>query len=72
MRRLLDYLSKKGVGYTKAEAPAVGVTIGGEPVGDTSPEALDAALAAAGYDLSPVVPSALTSCSSMASRASWC
>jgi MFS family permease len=57
--KLLDYLSKKGVGYTKAEAPAVGVTIGGEPVGDTSPEALDLSLAAAGYDLSPVVPSAL-------------
>jgi len=54
--RLLDYFSKKGVAYTKAVSPDTRVTIGGVGVADTSPEALDAALAAAGYDLAKVVP----------------
>ncbi|UIJ46578.1 MFS transporter [Sphingomonas cannabina] len=56
--QLLDYLSKKGIAYTTAEAPAVAVTIGGVPVGgDNSPAAIDAALAGAGYQLDKVVPS---------------
>ncbi|WP_188056069.1 MFS transporter [Sphingosinithalassobacter sp. CS137] len=54
--RLLDYFSKKGIAYTTAGASDVDVTIGGRPIADTRPEALDTALAAAGYDLSPVVP----------------
>jgi MFS family permease len=56
--QVLDYLSKKGVAYTKAHAPSTAVTIGGAPQADTSPAALDAALAAAGYRLDKVTPSA--------------
>ena len=58
--RVLDALSKKGVAYTKiAGAPGAApvVTIGGRPVEVTSPAALDAALAAAGYRLEKIVPS---------------
>lgn len=54
--QLLDYFSKKGIAYTKDRTPAVVVTIAGEPVADTSPAGLDAALKAAGYRLDPVVP----------------
>ena len=54
--KLLDYFSKKGVSYTKVEAPTVAVTIGGEAVGDLPPAALDARLAQAGYDLGKVKP----------------
>jgi MFS family permease len=56
--RLLDYFSKKGVAYTKARTPVTLVMIGQVPVADTSPEGLDAALAASGYNLEKVVPSA--------------
>src|SRR6185312_10393176 len=42
--QLLDYFSKKGIAYTKGQTPAVVVLIGGEPVMDTSPAGLDAAL----------------------------
>jgi MFS family permease len=55
--RVLDYLSKKGVAYTTTEAPVVAVSVGGVPVADTSPAALDVALAEAGYRLDKVVPS---------------
>lgn len=55
--RLLDYFSKKGVTYTKAEAPSVGVTIAGQPVADLAPASLDARLAAAGYSFEKVTPS---------------
>jgi MFS family permease len=54
--RLLDYFSKKGVSYTKAEAPVAAVTIGGAPVADPSPENLDRLLAAAGYSFEKVRP----------------
>ena len=53
---LLDYFSKKGVAYTKAQTPVTLVTIGQIPIADTSPAGLDAALAAAGYNLDKVVP----------------
>ena len=56
--RLLDYLSKKGVHYSKADASAVALSIGGRPVADTRPESLDAALAAAGYPAGKVRPTA--------------
>src|SRR3546814_6825592 len=56
--RLLDYFSKKGVHYTKAEASETGVSIGGALVADTSPESLDAALAGAGYSFETVKPGA--------------
>jgi MFS family permease len=55
--QLLDYFSKKGVAYTKAAAAQTGVSIGGVAQADTSPAALDGALAAAGYHLDPVTPS---------------
>ena len=54
--KLLDYFSKKGVTYRTGEAPAVTVTIGGRAVADTSPAALDATLAEAGYDFGKVKP----------------
>ncbi len=54
--KLLDYFSKKGIAYTKDKTPAVVVTIAGEPVRDTSPAGLDAALAANGYKLDKVRP----------------
>ncbi|MCW3836544.1 MFS transporter [Sphingomonas canadensis] len=56
--KLLDYFSKKGVAYTKAQASALDVTIGGARVEDVSPAGLDAALKAAGYDLAKQVPPA--------------
>jgi MFS family permease len=56
--QLLDHFSKKGVAYTTIRTPAVTVSIGGQPVVDTSPVGLDAALATAGYKLSPTVPPA--------------
>lgn len=55
---LLDTLSKKGVPYTTRAAAGTQVTIGGTLVADTSPDGLDAALSAAGYDLAKVRPSA--------------
>jgi nitrate/nitrite transporter NarK len=54
--RVLDHLSKKGVGYTKSIAPGTAVSVGGVPIADTSPSGLDAALAAAGYELGKVRP----------------
>lgn len=54
--KLLDYFSKKGVAYQTGEASAVGVTIGGRAIADTSPAALDATLADAGYDFAKVKP----------------
>jgi MFS family permease len=57
--KVLDALSKKGVGYAKAAAPAGAppvATIGGTPVDASNPAALDAALKAAGYPLEKIVP----------------
>jgi len=55
--KLLDYFSKKGVSYTKIEAPAAAVSIGGVAIADPSPANLDAALASAGYSFETVDPS---------------
>lgn len=55
--KLLDHFSKRGIPYTKIEAPAAGVTIGGAAVADTSAEGLDTALKKAGYSLDKVKPS---------------
>jgi MFS family permease len=55
--QLLDYFSKKGIAYTKAQTPVTLVIIGGQPVTDTSPAALDKALADAGYNPAKVMPS---------------
>jgi MFS family permease len=57
--KVLDALSKKGVGYRKAEGPpgtAPVVTIGGAQVDAVDPRALDAGLAAAGYPMQKIVP----------------
>src|SRR4051812_12588011 len=56
--KLLDTLSKKGVGYRKAEAPAgsaPSVTVGSTRVDGSDPGALDAALKGAGYPLQKIV-----------------
>jgi MFS family permease len=55
--QVLDYFSKKGVAYTKAQASSIDVTVGGVRIEDTSATGLDAALKAAGYDLAPQIPS---------------
>ncbi len=55
--KLLDLLSKKGVAYTTSLAPATAVSIGGQAVHGDTPEALEAALVASGYNLGKVVPS---------------
>lgn len=55
--QVLDILSKRGIAYSTDHAGRFAVTIGGEPVADVSAEGIDAALARAGYDFSPVVPS---------------
>ncbi|KQN25637.1 MFS transporter [Sphingomonas sp. Leaf33] len=55
--QVLDYLSKKGIGYTKVQAGSVAVSIGGMPQTDVRPAALDAALENAGYKLDKVTPS---------------
>jgi len=57
--QLLDYFSKKGIAYTKDTTPAIAVIIGGDAVADISPAGLDAALAANGYKLDKVRPTAI-------------
>ncbi|HVI99403.1 MAG TPA: MFS transporter [Sphingomonas sp.] len=54
--RLLDTFSKKGIAYSTVKAPATTVTIGGVPIENPTPDRIDAALAANGYSLDPVVP----------------
>jgi MFS family permease len=54
--RLLDYFSKKGVYYTKIEAPTTGLSIGGVRIADTRPSVLDAELQRAGYRFDKVTP----------------
>jgi MFS family permease len=57
--QLLDSLSKRGVAYTKVDAPGgqpPAISIGGKPVGSADPKALDTALADAGYKLDKIVP----------------
>ena len=59
--KVLDILSKKGVAYTKEESAAGSapvVTIGGAAVDATAPEALEAGLKSAGYNLDKVSPPA--------------
>jgi MFS family permease len=56
--QLLDHFSKKGVAYRTVQESVMTVSIGGQPVDDLSPAGLDAALAAAGWDLRPTVPPA--------------
>ncbi|NWK96474.1 MFS transporter [Sphingobium lactosutens] len=54
--KLLDHLSKRGIPYDKKEASAPAVAIGDIAVHDLTPQGLDAALAAGGYDFGAVTP----------------
>ena len=54
--RLLDYLSKKGVSYTKVTAPMVALSVGGRRVAEPTPANLDRVLAEAGYSFEKVTP----------------
>ena len=54
--KLLDHFSKRGISYEKRAGDAPAVSIGGAPVQDLTPAGLDAALAAGGYDPTPVTP----------------
>jgi MFS family permease len=57
--KVLDALSKKGVGYRKVQGPAGAapvVTIGAVKVDASDPKALDAAFKTAGYRLDKIVP----------------
>lgn len=54
--KLLDHFSKRGIAYAKQIGAAPAVEIGGTPVADLSADGLDKALAAKGYDPSPVTP----------------
>jgi MFS family permease len=54
--RLLDYLSKKGVHYSKTMGEVTQVSVAGEVQTDASPAALDRKLVERGYDFSPVKP----------------
>ena len=56
-RHLLDYLSKKGVPYTKAYTPVTLILVGGVGVEDMTDAGMAAALTKGGYDLKPVIPS---------------
>lgn len=56
-RRLLEYLSKKGVPYTTARTPVTLVLVGGVGVNEMTDAGVEAALTRSGYDLRPVVPS---------------
>lgn len=53
---LLDILSKKGIPYSTVVTPVTLVSVGGVPVGNPTPERIDAALVANGYLLDPIVP----------------
>jgi hypothetical protein len=55
--KLLDHLSKRGVPYSVVAGPSAYAAIGTGAAPVTDPAALDAALARAGYDLTPVRPS---------------
>jgi MFS family permease len=57
--RLLDHLSKLGVSYKRAKAPAVVVTIGGQMVPQNDPAVVEAALKEAGYRFDRIVPAPL-------------
>nr|WP_295667119.1 MFS transporter [Sphingomonas sp.] len=57
--KLLDYLSKKGIPYTKGRTPVTIVAVGGDAIPHDSPAELDAALIKAGYNLDKVIPAPL-------------
>ena len=55
--RVLDLLSKKGVPYSTFPSPYNNVIVGSDYLDDTTPVGIETALAKAGYDLTPQVPS---------------
>jgi MFS family permease len=54
--QVLDHLAGKGLSYTLHGGAALAVTIGNVPADVTDNESLDAAIAAASYDLAPQTP----------------
>ncbi len=54
--QLLDRLAGKGVPYKLHAGDRLGVTIGNVPVAATDKDTIDAAILAAGYDLTPQTP----------------
>ncbi|KKC23746.1 MFS transporter [Sphingomonas sp. SRS2] len=54
--RALEYLSKRGIAYSLAEAPTVQLSIGGAPLSYATDAELDARLTAEGYPLGTVTP----------------
>jgi len=55
---VLDHLTAKGLAYKLHQAPDLTVTIGNVPVAELDNASIDAAIAAAGYDLTPQTPPA--------------
>jgi MFS family permease len=54
--QILDHLASKGLSYTLRGGGALSVSIGNVPADFADNDGLDAAIAAAGYDLSPQTP----------------
>lgn len=54
--KLLDHLAGKGLAYSLHAGETLGVTIGNVPAPATDNESVDAAIKAAGYDLTPQTP----------------
>jgi len=54
--QVLDHLAATGLHYSLHNAPVLSVTIGNVPADTADNDALDAALAAAGYNLAPQTP----------------
>ncbi|WP_253201339.1 MFS transporter [Sphingomonas quercus] len=55
--QIIDHLSRKGIAYSKAITPGVALVVGGRPILDRSPEAIDRALTEHGHSTETVVPS---------------
>jgi len=54
--KLLDHLAGKGLTYKLNEGTTLGVTVGNAPVAAIDNDGIDAAIKAAGYDLTPQTP----------------
>lgn len=54
--KVLDYFASKGLPYTLHAGEGLQVTVGSSPAAGTDKDALDAAIKAGGYDLTPQTP----------------
>lgn len=54
--RVLEHLTAKGLPYTLSDGDELRVAVGASALATPSPEAIDAAIRAAGYDLTPQTP----------------